>query len=98
MTLEEMRDLSRKLASELFSTKDLPCTQTARCLQAEEGRKLTREEMKRGWTRRPFNAYDPEKMCNNCRAYWFAEMLAQSLHDIYCWQVRIAASEQIKGK
>lgn len=91
LTLKEISTAARNLANILFSNEETRCTQKVRCMEREENRFLTALEKKRGWTRRPFNAYDPEQMCNGCRAYWFQEMAAQALHDCYVWAETIKA-------
>ena len=47
-----------------------------------------------GWTRRPFSAYDPNRMCSTCAAYFHVEMAAQILHRIYC----LDAKEEARNK
>ncbi len=94
MTLQELSDTARKLANDLFNTVDTPaatCSQPELCLTKEEERPLTRAEKTQGWHRRPFSAYNPDNFCAGCRAYWFAEMAAQTLHEMRCWQRRSEA-------
>lgn len=80
--MNERKTLARILANALFN---MPCAHQGgnpkreRCMTLEEFRPLTRKERADGWDRRPFSAYDPERMCGECRAYWHAEMAAQTL-------------------
>lgn len=98
--LEEFARTSRELANALFSDDEVACSQQAggqpSCVQKEEDRPLTKEEKRKDWARRPFFAYDPDRMCAGCRAYFFAEMAAQTLHEMRCWQVRIEAEAKRK--
>jgi hypothetical protein len=101
-SLNELANVGRELANALFTNDEegLACVNQRTvagvrapgqsCLQRAEERKLTREEKSMGWTRRPFNAYDPRLMCSSCRAYWFAEMAAQELHMIRCLEAKLA--------
>lgn len=93
--LETMAETARKLANELFSSKEAACSQQTSgnksCIQAEEDRPLTKVEKNQGWTRRPFFAYEPDMMCAGCAAYFFAERAAQTLHEMRCWQIRAEA-------
>ncbi len=49
------------------------------CIQLEDKRPLTKEEKAKGWERRPYYGYDPEKMCAVCAAGWYVELAAQRL-------------------
>lgn len=40
------------------------------CIQAEEYRPLSNREVRNGWTRRPYDHYDPDRMCDECAACW----------------------------
>jgi hypothetical protein len=83
--LERLQKAARKLGSDLLSTEAVPCTEeygNQSCVTAEEERPLTKEEKGRGWSRRPFYAYDHRRMCNGCAAYWFASMAALTVDDL----------------
>jgi hypothetical protein len=88
MTLEELHATAKKLATALLeNTGPIQCSgdkhsEGISCSCAEERRPLTSEEKKRGWTRRPFYAYDATRMCDPCAAYWFATMCSNVLGDI----------------
>lgn len=97
MNLETLSTESRKIASALFSSDETRCSQKMLCMEREESRPLTKAEKMQGWTRRPFGAYNADFMCAGCRAYWFAEMAAQQLHEMRCWQIR-AESETARTK
>jgi hypothetical protein len=88
-------DLFRQLGEEAILDCRTPAG-TATCLQREEARPLTREEKRLGWARRPFSAYQPERLCGGCAAYWFAEMAAQQLHRLHCLDAREKA--QARGR
>lgn len=77
------------LALMLFQAKDMPCTEwkpktetepgESRCLE-REGKRLV------GWPKLPADAvyrawenFDPKKLCNNCRPYYFAQMAANEM-------------------
>ncbi len=49
------------------------------CLTREAKRDLTRAELSRGWARRPYDAYDTDRLCLACRALWYAQMASQSV-------------------
>ena len=88
------------MSNKLFSNNLLTCARQAdlekeSCLQQEERRPLTKEEKSHGWERRPFFAYDSERMCAACAAYYHAERAAQLLHQIHCIQVKYGS---IKGE
>jgi hypothetical protein len=84
-TLEELSQIARELSGELFHTEETPCSGgNGGCLRVEEARPLTRAEKQAGLARRPFDAYDHSRLCAGCRAYWFAEMAAQTLHRMHC--------------
>lgn len=97
-TLKEMAKDARNLASTLFATNAIPCTQPTLCLQGEEDRPLTKEEKGRGWARRPFWAYSPSRMCDACAAYWHAERAAQILHDLDCLHRRMEARQAVAAE
>ena len=98
-TVRALADRARSLSNDLFGS-DVPCTNIKderSCIMQEEDRPLTREEKRHDWTRRPFWAYDTDKMCRGCRIYFFAERAAQELHEAACWAVRIEADEARKA-
>jgi len=49
------------------------------CMCAEDDRELTAAEKRKGWSQRPFFAYDPDRMCPTCAAYWHAAMAGLAL-------------------
>ncbi len=53
--------------------------QELHCLTRESRRELTRAEVSRGWSRRPYDAYDSDKLCLSCRSLWYAQMARQSI-------------------
>lgn len=91
MSLEELAKKARDLSNALFNnTGDMKCARTEHgrpsCMQQEELRALTRDEIAKGWSRRPFSAYREENICNACLAYWHAERCAQTLDNMHCLQ------------
>ena len=92
--IEELGKIARDLASALYSNDgELGCSQPTPCLITEVERPLTPAEKTEGFVRRPFYAYDTSRLCASCRAYWFAEMAAQQLHEMRGWQIRAEAEE-----
>lgn len=92
-TTRELADRARELSADLFGTG---CSQPAgnlSCVSAEQDRPLTRQENPHNYTFRPFGMCDPDRLCASCRAYWFAEMAAQTLHRIACVERRRVAAE-----
>ena len=111
-TVAQMAATARQLATDLFTSQAdiMICswqkhgqgglTTAAHgqsCLQREEDRPLTRTEKEQGWMRRPFYAYHEANLCNSCRVYWMAELAAQDLHTLECWQIRIEAEDKRKA-
>ncbi len=72
---------ARTLASVLFKGPCSDVVNDKRCFDREEHRPLTRAEKDKGWARRPFSAYDPDKMCRGCAAYFHAECAALRLDE-----------------
>lgn len=106
-TLNELSASARALANGLFSGRDdenIVCSNQRKknkdddwdpsCIQKEENRPLTKAEKAHGATRRGFSAYDHRRMCDSCASYWFAEMAAQTLHQMYCWAQRDQAKAE----
>lgn len=102
-TIDQLSEAARQLANDLFRNEnELVCAnqktdnqeEGKSCLQKEEERKLTAKEVRDGWTRRPFWAYDHNKMCNACQAYWLVEMAAQTLHVMHCNSIRVQAQKK----
>lgn len=56
-----------------------PCHRDVSCLRTEDERPLNYKERAMGWARRPFNAYDTDRLCLSCRAYWHLSMAVQDL-------------------
>jgi hypothetical protein len=100
-TLKDLANVAAKLGNELMTTDLAPCTEQKNgnqsCVTAEETRPLDREEKKKGWARRPFNAYDHRRMCNGCAAYWFATMASNVLHDMVCLNARVEAEKKARA-
>lgn len=79
---------ARELANALFKG---PCTNRRAvakagtglvpCHEQERLRDLTRAEKDRGWSRRPFQGYNPDNMCRGCACYWHAERTACLLEE-----------------
>jgi hypothetical protein len=89
--LESLSKRARDLANELFGTDGMECRRVGNgptCIMLEDKRSLTKHERSLGWARRPFSAYDPDRMCCSCVAYWHAELAAQELHRFYCLKVK----------
>lgn len=78
--LDALASRARQLANDLFGGPDSPaCKEKPQtCLQRERARKVPCDH-REGTVVRGFDAYDPDKLCLSCRAYWFAERAAQSL-------------------
>jgi hypothetical protein len=97
MTLEEMIAAARELVSAAnHNNGDLACVQQGigdACTMQEEERPLTRAEKAKGWARRPFYAYDHDRMCSACRAYWYLSMAELSLSDIHRFRERVTAEK-----
>lgn len=65
----------------------------ASCIRLEEARALTAEERKdKGWSARPYYAYDPAHMCPGCAACWHANMVTNLVRD-EIRGLKMAASE-----
>lgn len=86
-TLEQLKLDQCVITSVLASNKLHPCSEEINCCTAEEVRPLTLSEHKKGWHCRPFNAYNPDKMCCSCRAFWFASMTANAIDDMRCQEI-----------
>lgn len=103
MDIHELSTRARQLADDLFSGGPrCSCRGLGGCLDREEKRPLTRAEKQLGWSRRSFDAYDPQQMCLACAAYWHAESAAQALHNLACIVTRTRAAaeaceEEAKG-
>jgi hypothetical protein len=78
--LEALEKEANALATKLNAGE---CTQHkgSSCIREEEGRPLRRSETDKGWVRRPYSAYDPERMCHECAACWHANMARVCLLD-----------------
>lgn len=94
--IEEILKTSETVGNALLDESAFPCSNVVdnlACAAREDSRPLTRAEKAKGWAARPFAAYDPERMCNSCRAYWFASMTSNALRDVLHWQ-RVREAEQ----
>jgi hypothetical protein len=80
---------ARHLSLSLFQCA--PCQQRTRCLEREEKRPPTLHERSLGWTRRPFDAYDPSKLCDCCAALWHAERAVQALERLHAMHLHMEA-------
>lgn len=98
--LKRLSEKARELANELFNAEEgMECVSIKHgksCIMQEEDRDLERKEKQYGWTRRPFWAYRHDNLCKSCEAYWHAELAAQILHEMHCWDVRIKAEKERK--
>lgn len=96
MSLSEFAATARGLASGLFRADDARCygpTESS-CIEEEGSRPLTKAEVNRGWCRRPFWAYDVDRMCNSCLAYFHAERAAQVLHELACVRTKLSSGSR----
>lgn len=82
----ELRVAARALSLALFQEPTMLCTEAKkegdkwiRCSDREEKRLRGTPTLPPHAERRPFGYYDPQKLCNHCRPYWYAEMAAQEL-------------------
>lgn len=57
-------------------------TPSPSCIVNEDSRPLTAEEKRQGWSRRPFDKYDDNRLCNACSAYWHASLAEIRLNNI----------------
>ncbi len=98
-TTKEIADQAREMANALFAgpcaryTADAKALRTVSCIQREQDRKLSIAERNRGFERRPFWAFNADNMCRACKAYWQAEVLAQTLHEAVCTNSKLLAGE-----
>lgn len=94
--IEALQGLEKKceeLAQELNKGECRQHGPETSCLRLEEERPLTREEREKGWSRRPYWAYDPQRMCRGCAACWHGNMAMLAMHD-EVRLVQIAAREE----
>jgi len=89
MEVQEMKDVAeslRKAANSLF---------TGPCRDVRDGDPCLERQVSstRGKYIVLFRDYDPNKMCGDCRRYWFAEMAAQETWEAYCWKARGEATK-----
>lgn len=74
---------ARALADALL--KAPPCTNRnggETCISRERRRPLTQIERRRGWAARPFYAYDQERLCVSCNAYFHATNTVRALEEL----------------
>ena len=88
--VSELRAAAEQTAKRLNTTEAAGCSDAEGCLRKEAARPGRGQT----GTRRAFNAYDPDKLCDGYRAYWFAEMAAAALRDIDARLTRIFATER----
>lgn len=74
-----------EVAAQLLSEDKYPCSNhqsptDGSCILKEETRPLTKREEAMGWSRRPFDHYNPDRMCLACRVYWFVSMASNAAH------------------
>lgn len=103
LELESAASTARQLANELFSQEVAVCVNQQKdgdlsCIQQEGRRALTRPEKARGWARRPFPYYDADRLCRSCRAYFYAELAAQTVHEMMCCAIREEAMAKLKER
>ncbi len=89
MTLEELRDRARVLALRVFEEPRCRQEQETTCLRDWHAK--SQEQLQKTGTAIGFQDYDPFSMCLLCRAYWFQEMTAQTLHMAYCLEIKYGA-------
>jgi hypothetical protein len=93
--LQTMSATARQLSNDLFDAEPVRCSEQAlrermgqpvgqSCITKEEERSLDSGEKFLGWSKRPFSAYNPAKLCRGCCAYWHAERAAQLLFELHC--------------
>lgn len=79
--LKEVIKLAATLTAKLGCA--LPCCTHLKgdttCIVVEQHRKLTKEELAKGWVYRPFSYYDPDRLCLICAAYWHAALARDAL-------------------
>jgi len=78
--LESLADRARNLANEMFQfpgCANQPDQPSCLAQQEAKGRRCV-----------AFGDYQPEKMCAACAAYWHAEMAAQRLWRLHCFDVK----------
>jgi len=105
--LKALEEQANALAMAL-NKLDAPCTEVARsradtgtasCLAAEEYRPLDRAERAKGWSCRPYWAYQPARMCDTCAARWHANMARLALLDaIRRDQIRDCGAPRVSGE
>lgn len=97
LQLEQLMTQARWISEVLGRNEPAQCSkgEPPSCVEAEGERTLTRVERGRGWSMRPFSAYDPERMCGSCRAYWFASMTVNAISDLRVSALRIEAEEPV---
>lgn len=74
--VKEVEALAAKLLKEPLCYED---DAEGSCIHREEERAPTKAEAREGMVRRPFYAYDPDRLCLSCRAYWRVSLAAQDL-------------------
>jgi hypothetical protein len=74
--VKEAEALAAKLLREPVCLKD---KDGGSCIKCEGERKPTRAEERDGMVSRPYYAYDPDRLCLSCRAYWRVSLAAQDL-------------------
>lgn len=100
-TLQKFADKAQAFENAIIrDDQHLLCTQLGHdenCIQREGKRDLTKAEKRDGWTMRPFSAYDPQRMCYTCRAYWYACLTTQTLVEAAASARRLEASMDALG-
>lgn len=94
-SITDIADDARKLANELYDNDSFACANDNHCLKSEDSRPLTKEEKAQGLVRRPFCAYDAERLCLGCRAYFYAEMAAQTTERARALAIMLAADKRL---
>lgn len=90
---------ARELASRLFVSDDVTgaCHEVRQgggsCVETEGRRLKGYPKLPDGATLRGYQYHDPERLCNACRAHWFAERAAQALEARVVAERRIAIDE-----
>jgi len=83
LKLIDLRDRARSLADDLLGVQPRGGFSSSTCFDSERDRPLTVTECTRGWKSRPFEAYDPSRMCEACQACWHAELAARAMEGFF---------------
>lgn len=103
----ELGKIADKLVQGLMDETIFPCADVMgnrsdeqNCILTEQARPLTAKERQRhgtGWSQRPQYAYDTQRLCASCLAYWYAAQTAGAVNDLVCrllWLQRRGQEQQ----